>query len=231
MIVVVYFFPLCKVLAPGPLSPGAAAPSFVEVKFVHGEDVCKVMLQLNETIESFTQKLKSLYGESAVAKYEDEEGDLVKILFTKNVQDVIGLAQRKKDGLVRLMIASATAATPAPSWPLAAPTHSNSSPKNPSGPKTLSNSNFKLNYSQIPAPELQHKVFENLYALVEWECAQRNIDMKTEGMAFFHVHIFPLFDVTLVFLPLLFFYVIFPFSRYSTESTRGGISKQSRTFD
>jgi hypothetical protein len=81
--------------------------SVVMVKLVHGDNIRTQQLELQETIESFTKKMKELFGGEVIVKYMDEEGDPVIVGSTHDVQHVIKLAQKKTDGFYRLTVSAA----------------------------------------------------------------------------------------------------------------------------
>ncbi len=56
--------------------------------------------------------------------------------------------------------------------------------------RTFQTSHFKRCYAAAHVPQFQHKVFADLYAIIEWDCVRRNIDVNGEGAAFFQVFLF-----------------------------------------
>jgi hypothetical protein len=88
-------------------SSSVPPPSAITVKVVQGDKIYMQKLESQESFESFTKKMRKLFGSEVIVKYVDEEGDFVIVESTINVQHIITLAQKKTDGLFRLIVSAA----------------------------------------------------------------------------------------------------------------------------
>jgi hypothetical protein len=65
----------------------------VKVKFLHGNHIHLDSLQLDETIETFKGKVRAIFPNGEViVKYQNSAGNLVNIVKTRNVREVVKLA-------------------------------------------------------------------------------------------------------------------------------------------
>jgi hypothetical protein len=84
-------------------TPNAMA-STVDVKLVYHGKVKIQTLDVNETFDSFMEKLKGLYGRDVNVEYVDEEGDCVEIIRTQDLSNAIELAKKQSSGKLRLLV-------------------------------------------------------------------------------------------------------------------------------